>query len=308
MEQAPPKRDMEVALLRAFLAVVDHGGMTAASAQLNLTQAAVSQQVKRLEAAFGAQLFDRAAGRKLLLTAEGERLVSYARRMLALDAEMWRAMTVQCCEGEVRLGVPYDIVGVFMPPILRRFAKIWPNIQVTLVCKPTKTLTALLAAGEIDLTLTTEPDPGDEVLAADPLVWVGAPNGVAHLADPLPLVLDSEECMFRQAGVAALSKRGRDWRITCTSGDAAPTMALLSADVGVAMLMRRSVPPFLAIIGDGALPPLPTFFVNLLQPATALSGPAQEMVRHLREGFATLSGDANGAAAGGALADLRCVA
>ena len=286
-----PKRDMEVALLRAFVAVVETGGMTAAGQQLNLTQAAVSQQIKRLEMAIGATLFDRSAGRKLELTSEGERLVSYARRMLTLDAELWRAMTAAQSEGEVKVGVPYDIVGVFMPPILRRFAKMWPKVEVTLVCKATKPLKAMLAAGEIDLTLTTEPEAGSEVLVADPLVWVGAPNGTAPLNDPLPIVLDSEECMFRQAIVSSLSGVGRDWRMTCTTGDAAPTLALLQADLAVAVLMRRTVPPFLSVVGSGALPPLPTYFVNLYKPASGLSQPAEEMLRHLREGFAMLHND-----------------
>lgn len=302
MDIDPPKRDMEVGLLRAFLAVVEAGGMTAAAGRLNLTQAAVSQQIKRLELTFGAALFDRSAGRKLTLTALGERLVGYARRMLALDAELWRAMTAAEYEGEIRVGVPYDIVGAFMPPILRRFSHMWPKMRVTLVCKTTLALKALLEEGVIDLTLTTEPEPGEEVLAADPLVWVGANGGRAHLNDPLPLVLDSEECMFRQAAVGALMLAGRDWRLTCYAGDAAPTMALLQADLAIAVLMRRSAPAFLSIITDAALPRLPTYYVNLITPAKGVQGAAAEMVRHLREGFAMLPADGTAA-----LGELRAV-
>jgi len=167
----------------------------------------------------------------------------------------------------------------------------WPKLQVTLVCKPTRTLKALLDAGEIDLTLTTEAEPGEEVLAADPLVWVGAVGGRAHFNTPLALASDSEECTFRKASTAALAAIGRDWRMICSTGDTAPTLALLQADLAVAVLMRRSVPAFLNIIMDDALPRLPTYYVNLIAPATGARGAAAEMVRHLREGFAMLPAD-----------------
>ena len=221
----------------------------------------------------------------MTLTPSGERLLVYARRMIALDAEMWGAMTAAPFEGEIKLGVPYDIVGAFMPPILRSFADRWPKVRVTLVCKTTRALRAELAAGEIDLTLTTEPDPADEVMLADPLVWVGAIGGAAHHRDPLPMVLDSEDCMFRAAAVAGLTKMGRDWRLTCFASNAAPTLALVDADLAVTVLMRRSVPTGFAIVQSANLPLLPTYYVNLLTPPAGLTGAAAEMARHLREGF-----------------------
>ena len=75
---------------------------------LGVSQAAASQQIKRLEAVLECALFER-QGRKLVLAPAGERLLAQARRLVALNDEVWSAMRAPAFEGEVRLGVPYDI-------------------------------------------------------------------------------------------------------------------------------------------------------------------------------------------------------
>ena len=167
--------NIDTSLLRAFVAAAETGGMTTAARLLNLTQAAVSQQVKRLEEVFGRQLFERDR-RGLRLTASGERLLIRARRLLAFNDEVWALMTAPDFKGEVRLGVPHDIVGPYMPPVLRSFDQAWPGVRVSLVVSTTPKLLRALARREIDLTLTTEVDcpPNGETLLQDPLVWVGA--------------------------------------------------------------------------------------------------------------------------------------
>src|SRR5690242_14386728 len=97
-------------LLRALTAVVETGSVTEAAGTLSLTQAAVSQQIKRLEELFGKPMFMRKQ-RKLVLSPDGERLLTFAQRLVALNDEAWRAMATPAFEGEVRLGVPYDLVA-----------------------------------------------------------------------------------------------------------------------------------------------------------------------------------------------------
>ena len=81
LSYADMPRNLDLSLLRAFRAVAETGGMRSASRVLNLTQAAVSLQVKRLEETLGCQLFDRDR-RGLRLTGHGERLVAHADRLL----------------------------------------------------------------------------------------------------------------------------------------------------------------------------------------------------------------------------------
>ena len=127
-------RNLDTSLLRAFVAVAETAGMTSAANVLHLTQAAVSQQIKRLEDAFGCELFERDR-RGLRLTAAGERLLGRAKRMLALNDEIWAEMTTPDFSGEVRLGIPTDIVHAYLPPILKRFARAYPKVRIVLDCR-----------------------------------------------------------------------------------------------------------------------------------------------------------------------------
>ena len=280
-------RDLDLSLLRSFVAVAETGGMTAAGRRLNLTQAAVSQQIKRLEGELSATLFDRGQ-RRLELTPAGERLVGHAGRILALGDEIRAMMTTPEAEGEVRLGVPHDIIGPFMPQVLRGFAEAWPLVEVSLDCAPSVTLRQRLTAGEIDLALTTEPQTGQdcEMLMADRLVWVGAPDGEAHRRSPLPVSLGDEACAFRAAAVEALGRTGRDWRFLCMVSNMSALAATLEADLAVAPMLSQTVPEGLAVLDSGSgLPPLPTYYINLYLGADG-GGIARELARHIARSFA----------------------
>ena len=103
-------RNLDITTLRSFVAVADSGGVTRAAGFLHLTQSAVSMQLKRLEELLGLELLDR-SGRTIALTASGEQLLAYARRMVALNDEVIGRLTDQAFEGEVLLGFgPVDAV------------------------------------------------------------------------------------------------------------------------------------------------------------------------------------------------------
>src|SRR3979409_2728577 len=77
---------LDIDLLRSFVSVVDTGGFTRAGERVHRTQSTVSQQIRRLEDTFGCPLLHR-NGKQATPTEEGERLLSYARRILALAEE-----------------------------------------------------------------------------------------------------------------------------------------------------------------------------------------------------------------------------
>ena len=285
------RRNLDISLIRAFLAVVDADGVTAAASALGVSQAAASQQIKRLEDALDCRLFER-RGRKLALAPAGERLLAQARRLLALNDEVWSAMRTPSFEGEVRMGVPYDIIGSFVPPILRRFAKAQPRVRVSLVCEDSSVVRNELRSGGVDLALTTETDCGrhGETLRTDRLVWVGVPGGEAHLRDPLPVSLGAPTCVFRPVAVEALGRLRRDWRAVCEVSRLEPVYAAIEAGLAVAPLLRSSVPQrFEVFEGKAArearLPALPEFRINLYAPP-GLSPAARDLADHVRASFA----------------------
>ncbi|OIN12229.1 LysR family transcriptional regulator [Oceanisphaera psychrotolerans] len=291
-------RDIDISLIRAFLAVAETGGMTSAAHALNLTQGAVSQKIRRLESLFAAQLFER-NHKVIRLTPEGERLLARAHRLVSLNDETWQMMRKPDFAGEIRLGVPADIIRPMMPPIMRRFSREHPKIRLTLVCDMTETLLAALRNGEIDLTLTTESQAGrgDALLLRDQLVWMGAQNGEACHKTPLPVSLGSEVCAFRAATLDALSKAEIDWLTTCDVGNLESILATIEADLAVSPYLSTLVPENLNTIpADIGLPALPPYYINLRMPDSGGTLIANELARYIRQGFAALH--APGAARG----------
>ena len=250
-------RNLDLTALRSFVAVADVGGVTRAAGYLNLTQSAVSMQIKRLEDSLGQQLFLRAA-RKLALSPEGEQLLSYGRRMLALNDEAFSRFAAAACDGEVRLGVPHDVVYPAIPGILKRMAAAYPCFRVNLVSSFTILMKQDFERGLFDVILTTEesPDPGAEVLGTRPLVWVGAPDGNAWQRRPLRLGF-KDTCIFRPRAQAALDDAGIPWELATGGESEQAVEATVAADLAVTARMVGSIPEGIAIItAENQLPPL----------------------------------------------------
>lgn len=281
-------RNLDTALLRTFVAVADSRGMSAAAKVLNMTQGAVSQQVKRLEQQFGDPLFVRGAGGARLAPA-GERLIGRARRMLQLNDEIWSEMTASVPAGRIRLGVPFDLVGACLAPVLKAFVEAHPRIELLLVCGSSPDLAERLEAGAIDLAVIEEPldAAAGECLGIERLVWVGARAGSAHRGRPLPISLVTESCAFRPVVMDALRRRQLEWRTVFENGGIEATTATVRSDLAITAWLAVTVPPDLEILaGDSGLPELPSFAISLRLARHAGSPAVDALVQCLREGLA----------------------
>ncbi|SEG21881.1 LysR family transcriptional regulator [Jhaorihella thermophila] len=279
-------RNLDITTLRSFIAVADSGGVTRAAGFLHLTQSAVSMQIKRLEETLGVELLDR-SGRTIALTAAGEQLLVYARRMVGLNDEVVSRLTDQAFEGEIILGVPHDIVYPVIPRVLKRFNALYPRMRVQLIASYTRRLQEHFARGECDLILTTEPTTGTEAetLTELPLCWVGAPGGAAWRRRPLRLAF-GRQCMFRPKVIAALDQAGLPWELAVETDSDRTIEATVSADLAVHVVLEGTEPPQLERIDHGgALPELPAHFINLYGAEAAASKPVEDLVDLLRDGF-----------------------
>lgn len=283
-------RDLDIDLIRTFIAVADHASMTAAANVRYLTQSAVSQQIKRLEDMLGQALFERDR-RGLKLTPAGERLIAKGRRLIALNDDIWAEMAGGSVSGKVRLGLPYDLVEPCIAPVIKAYAAAYPQVDISLTCAASPELISSLAAGALDLAVVEEPQgPSDgECLAVERLVWVGARNGGAYLKTPLPVSMVADTCAFRPAVLTALAEQERAWRTVFENGNIEATTATVRADLAVTAWLVSTVPSDLEILGpDKAPTELPLFAINLHMPKGSLARPAVEMARYLRESFARL--------------------
>ncbi|MEZ5912710.1 MAG: LysR family transcriptional regulator [Paracoccaceae bacterium] len=245
-------RNLDLTALRALVAVADVGGVTRAAGLLNLTQSAVSMQIKRLEESLGQALFTRAQ-RRLTLTPEGELLARYGRKMLSMNDEVLARLTDDECGVEIRLGVPHDIVYPAIPRVLQQLAAIYPCARINLVSSFTNLLKEGFARGEFDLIVTTEEAPGEGGAAIGelPLVWVGAPGGVAWHQRPLRLGFE-ENCRFRPLAVAALDAAGIAWEMSFSGRSNDTIQAMVAADLAVTARMRGLLPEGTAEIRSAA--------------------------------------------------------
>ena len=268
-------RNLDLTALRALVTIAEVGGVTRAAGLLNLTQSAVSMQIKRLEESLGIELFNRAQ-RKLTLTREGEQLAQYSRRMLDLNDEALARLTDTAFEGEIRIGVPHDIVYPHLPRILKAMALEFPRVRINLDSCLTLKLKEGFARGEFDVILTTEaqPAPGGERLATRRLVWVGAPDGNAWQQRPVRLAF-VETCFFRPIAQTALSNAGIAWELAVGGESEQVAEATVAADLSVAARLDGAAGSLEVIEAGNALPDLGTLSICLYD-AHSQKGPVME--------------------------------
>src|SRR5215472_3222464 len=120
---------LDLELLKSFVSVVDAGGFTRAGERVHRTQSTVSQQIKRLEEDVGQILLIR-SGKDVTPTEAGERLLSYARRLLSLAEEARDVVAQPGNEGAVRLGIPEDFAAYRLAKLLAAFSRAHPNMRL----------------------------------------------------------------------------------------------------------------------------------------------------------------------------------
>jgi DNA-binding transcriptional LysR family regulator len=279
-------RYLDVTALRSFVAVADAHGVTRAASQLNLTQSAVSMQLKRLEESLGQELIDR-SGRSIGLTSAGELMLGYARRLIDINDEAWGRMTNQAFEGEINLGVPHDLIYPHIPRVLQRFASEYPRIKVQIHSLYTSQLKEMFAAGTMDIMLGTEAaaGPGGEVLQRERLVWMGAAGGQSWRQRPLRFA-SIDKCMFRRPAIEALERSGLPWEVGVDSISITAVEASVSADLAIHVQLESNVPRDCEIIRhNGALPELPVYVVSLYVTSGPRAALAERLALFVRQAY-----------------------
>lgn len=260
--------DLDPLWLRSFVAIVQHGSVTAAARAVHRTQSAVSTHLQQLEASLGVALARRTT-RSLALTAEGERFLPHARRLLALQDEA-RAAVRGAPERPWRIGISEYFLPGHLAELLALLQARTTPAGMELLWSGSAALQALWAAGEVDLAVVTSagPLPGARLLRREPLAWVHAPGFAVPRSEPLPLVLLGPGCPVREIALQALHRAGRahQVRLGCSGSHAA--VAALRAGWGVGCLNRSAVAPGLVPL-RGARSPGHLTFQLLARPELA---------------------------------------
>jgi len=252
-----PMLDFE--LLRAFMAVVDHGGFHRAAERLNLTQSTVSQQIKRLEAETGRPLLRRTT-RSVALTDDGEMLLGDARRLLQLEEAARHRLAAPRLSGTVRLGVVEEIAGGSLPSSLGRFAALHSGVKLEVQIGVSAELIAQLNAGRLDVVFAKRPlgTSRGRLVWREAMVWAAADHFDLVPGAALPLALYREKSVSREAALAALGSSELTWEIVYTSPSLTGVRAAALAGLAITPLPASAVIAGLRILGEEhGLPRLP---------------------------------------------------
>ncbi|ELX8345454.1 transcriptional regulator LrhA [Enterobacter hormaechei] len=254
-----PTMNLDLDLLRTFVAVADLNTFAAAAAAVCRTQSAVSQQMQRLEQLVGKELFAR-HGRNKLLTEHGIQLLGYARKILRFNDEACMSLMFSNLQGVLTLGASDESADTILPFLLNRISSVYPKLALDVSVKRNAFMVEMLKENEVDLVVTTHrPGQFDSLtLRTSPTHWYCAAEYVLQKGEPIPLVLLDDPSPFRDMVLAALNEAGIPWRLAYVASTLPAVRAAVKAGLGVTARPVEMMSPDLRVLGQSeGLPSLP---------------------------------------------------
>ncbi|MCA1427278.1 MULTISPECIES: LysR substrate-binding domain-containing protein [Bradyrhizobium] len=234
---------LDLELLRSFVSVVEAGGFTRAGERVHRTQSTVSQQIKRLEEDVGQVLLHR-DGKDVRPTEAGERLLSYARRLLSLAEEARDVLRQPDSDGAIRLGIPEDFAAYRLAKLLGAFSRSHPGLRLDVRADQSKHLARDLQRGELDLALYKREAGAKDAIAVWPerVHWVTSKSHPVDVNVPsVPLIGFPLGCIYRAGAIHALETAGRAWHTAYTSSSLAGIQAAVAAGMGLSILSEMAI-------------------------------------------------------------------
>lgn len=251
--------NLDLDLLRTFVAVADLNTFAAAAAAVCRTQSAVSQQMQRLEQLVGKELFAR-HGRNKLLTEHGIQLLGYARKILRFNDEACMSLMFSNLQGVLTLGASDESADTILPFLLNRISSVYPKLALDVSVKRNAFMVEMVNEHKVDLVVTTH-RPGQFdclTLRTSPTHWYCAAEYVLQKGEPVPLVLLDDPSPFRDMVLTALNEANIPWRLAYVASTLPAVRAAVKAGLGVTARPVEMMSPDLRVLGksDG-LPALP---------------------------------------------------
>jgi LysR family transcriptional regulator, hydrogen peroxide-inducible genes activator len=247
---------MELYQLEYFLEAARQRNFTRAAAHLHLAQAALSEQIRKLEKELGTPLFSRGR-RATVLTAAGETLRPHAEALLD-RAEAAKAAVrelVGLKGGRLMIGVIPSVSACLMPEVITKFRKRYPLVELVLLEGTSGEIAHWVENGRVECGIVQLPTTGgsfDELLLfTEPFVALVAKSHPASKQSTIGLAKLSQESFIlykgrvRDSALAACRAAGFEPRIACESSELDTIRSLVVAGLGIAILPRlatREIP------------------------------------------------------------------
>jgi DNA-binding transcriptional LysR family regulator len=250
---------LDIAPLRSLVAVADCGGLHRAAAALHLSQSAVSQHLRRIEAVVGDTVVER-SGRGVVFTEAGYKVLRHARAILAAhDAALDDLGATE--HTLLTIGATEHGADVMLPGLTSALRRRLPDRRIRFRLDRNVSLAESIDRGLVDLAIMLDGSALNPASASGlvRLQWVSARTFATSAQQPLPLVVFSEPCTLREPVFSILDKRRIDYEVAAECGDLSGLFAAVRSGLGVALL------PMIGKLPDGLCP------AEGLPPATAAS-------------------------------------
>ncbi|MFJ9390770.1 LysR family transcriptional regulator [Nocardioides sp. NPDC101246] len=233
-------RNLDIAPLRSLVAVADFGGFQRAATALHLTQSAVSQHVRRLESVIGRPLVER-HGRGSRFTADGELLLTQARRIITLHDETVAGFLPGGVSGPttISIGSTEHAAAQLLPSLSTALAQTVPKRDFRFRIDRGNKLRDGLASGSIDLALLLQQadDPKAIYVGDLTLAWFASPVWRRPTpSEPVPVVAFDEPCALRSRALDTLAEHSIPAAIGAEAFQLAGVQAAVGAGLGVALM------------------------------------------------------------------------
>jgi DNA-binding transcriptional LysR family regulator len=251
-------------LLRTFVAVYELGSFTKAAHLFELTQPAVSAHMKKLESLIGGDLIEKnVAG--VNLTAHGEEVLKYARRILSINDQIVNTATRTL--PIIRLGIPNIFTEFKLKRIVRECSDKVGESRLQICCDHSPGLLRSIRAGYLELAFVMSDE--EEVRHAirawsEEMVWVRAPDFVFDPDVPVPLLSSPNVLLPDRIAMDALDQANQPYEIVFMANDGLARRAAAAAGIGYFPLPRPLVPAGLVIEQPGLLPALPRVTMGII--------------------------------------------
>lgn len=286
--------DVDIDLLRAFIAVAETGSFTAAAEVIARSQSAVSQKIIRLEEVLGMRVFERTS-RALTLTPAGERLLVGARKMMVHFDNFVREIREPEAVNVLRLGISENLVPTQLPKLLSRFSKLYPDIQLELTTGLSNDLLTDYEAGLLDVVIAKRKISANaqrgRIIWREPLVWIAAKDYEIEASRPVRLVMMRPPCAYRAIMIEAMASIRREWTSACLASNLIGVQAAVAGGLGITALGTSFLQEGMRIVEPSEkLPTLPTTEVAVIGDEVRTQHLVQPLVSLLTEGLMSGTG------------------
>ncbi|ANN67552.1 LysR family transcriptional regulator [Bordetella bronchialis] len=246
-------KNINLDYLRTFVLVVEHGSFSAAAERLDISQPAVSLQIRQLERSLGATLIER-VGRRTRPTAAGADLLSHAARVESAVAAAVQAVARRAHgpTGRVRLGTGATACIFLLPPLLKDLRQRFPNLEITVATGNTPDIVKSIEENVLDIGLVTMPAAGralevtpvlkDEFLLLAPAGMSLPARITAEALSRKPVLLFEPGGNTRRIADEWFGRSGIDLRPVMSLGSVEAIKGLVAAGLGCAILPGMAVP------------------------------------------------------------------